>query len=527
MSTLARILRAATLAVPVLVLAVAPEAFSTSAVAGIKATLPDPTVEREFDEIIPRDTRRVVQGRILEMTDTEIKMEVVVAGIKATRTFKRSNIVSIVFGDAIKHGEDAMADSKMAKGGRSKSKSKDGKDMEETEKEIFDDTAKVYVVNLEGSFGRHISQTPLLEVFEDVDAMFDDLVWDDATNDYVVDPKVRRQHIVILAIDNHVDGDVHPDGVFRAEDMYPIIERNQQKGRRVVFWIHYATGGAVFLAFSTPEMYFTKDASMSFGRGNDLEDFSFGTEMVQEKQISLRLGHAVGAARVGRYDDAHLLIPAMARSRNWLSVRYEGGKPILSSDEPLEDSYADESKVMWSDGQYTWQVLTDNGMGEFEDDEERLEANDMLFLDSDLAYRLQISKGTADTLDDLLYELDVDDNHVLWEENEGQEAVDKWADGIERTLDLIGRERSRFGRVRGRIHRELADIQIQGDWKERNAARGKTINLYKQIMSQITRYEEAFDAKGAQRSEIRKIIDEVKLAQDRDPKPKAPSRRRR
>jgi len=520
MTHLARLTRFATLALPAAALALAPAALAPAVAQAADISMPDPSVERSADRIILRDTRKVVQGTILEVTDELIKMKVIVAGISATRSYKRANIISYEFGTPAMAG--AMPDTMMD------DKDLSSKDKDEQTK-VYDDTTKLYSVELKGNFGTHVSQTPIKEMFEDVDQTFDDLVWDDRTRTYVVDPKVRQQHIVVIKINNRADDEGSGDGVFRAEDMYPIIEQERiKKGRRVVFWVEYATGGAVFMALSSPEVYFTKNASMFFGERFDLEEYSFGDEMVQEKQISLRMGHMIGAARVGGYDDAHLIVPAMTRSRNWLSMRQEGGKTILTDKVPPDDSWLDpEDKNQWRYDGHVWAVLSDNGEGEFDDDESSIYINDMLFLDFNLASKLGISDGLAETIEDIAVHLGVEDNYVAWEETGGQDAIDDWSDGIERYLDRVSRDQTQFGRTRGTLWREMQKIEVAGDWKERSAARGKQIRLHKERITWFTRFSEAFDANGAQRSRIRQQIDQIKLQIADDPKPQPTRRSRR
>lgn len=502
--------RLALLAIPALALTLAP-APMTVGLAHAQASdikVPDPSVDRGMDRIILKDTSKVVEGRILEVTDARVHMEVIVAGISAERTFKRSNIVSIEFGTPVKEG--AKADS---------TKRMDAEKKDEAP-QVYDDTAKVYLMELEGFFGIHISETPLREAFEDVDETFDDLVWDSSARTEVVDPKVRDKHIVVIKLNNQSNDREIFESISRAESMYPILELERvRKGRRIVVWVEQARGGAIFLALSSPEIYFSSDATMFFGEDFDLQEFDTGDDMVDEKLISARLGHAIGAVNVGGYDDAALLVRAMVRSSNWLSVRYEGGEPILTDRAPPKGSFLTEEKEFWTDGEHEWEVLTDSGEGEFKDDEKQLFRNDLLGLDAGLAYKLGISKGRVDTIDDLLFELEIEDNSVVYDETEGQEVLDEWEEGIDWALDMISRETTQFGRPRGRLWREINDVKIEGEWKERNAARGKLISLHKQLISILTRYEEALDPGGAQRSQFRQIIDALKLAQQDDPKP--------
>ncbi|MFX8523840.1 hypothetical protein ABTM10_20375, partial [Acinetobacter baumannii] len=77
------------------------------------------------------------------------------------------------------------------------------------------------------------------------------------------------------------------------------FEETIRSGKRVVFWIKRAMVGAAFLPFVSKEIYFLPEGRM--GGIGTLQDFDLGDKRVNEKQISLRLGHAEGIAIQGGY----------------------------------------------------------------------------------------------------------------------------------------------------------------------------------------------------------------------------------
>lgn len=517
MTMLSRLTRTALIAIPAAALVLAPGAMSPAhASASPEVTMPDPTVERGLDTVVLRTTGKKVQGKILELTEDEVKMTVIVAGISASQTYKRSDVIAISFGEPL--AETGMTKKTADEAGAAKTKQR-------AQDKVFDDTTKFYLVDLEGEFGRHISETPIRDLFEDVDETFDDLVWDDRTRQYVVDPNVRDQHVVVLRIDNTSDAFDVFQTIIRAESIYPIVEHERvAKGRRVIVWAEDIRGGAIFLALSCPEIYFMRNATMAMGDALDLDEFDSGDDMVDEKLISARLGHAIGAVNVGGYEYADIITRALIRGKHWLSLRTEGGRAYLTDMEPPADSYVDEDKTVWQHDGYTWEVLTDSGEGTFDDDDEALFVNDLLIIDFGLASTLGISKGLAETVEDLAVRLGVEDNYTVLEEHGGRKAMEKWSDGIERALDLVGQDQNRFGRVRGSLIRELQGIEVKGEWDDRRKARGRQMSIYKQIISTLTQFEEALDPRGQQRSQLRMLIEQIRNDIENDPRPRPTGR---
>ncbi len=422
-------------------------AVSFTASSPARAETTDVTPELETHDVLVLRSGKIIEGTILEETDSEIRIEVAFrGGIKAPTTYQKSEVLEVKRNVARK---TASIKSKTRDVVKTPARGDDEVDMT---------GAAVYLAEFEGDFGRDITATPLQDVIDDA---------------LEHDPDVI---IIKLDCGTRVQGF---DGLFTAEDLGPIIEETLGEGHRVVFWIKRAQAGAAFLPFVSPEMYFTEEGVL--GGVGDLGDFDIGDDWVNEKQISLRLGHAEGFAIKGGYDP--VLIRALARMENWLFVKWEGGAPIYIEREPRP-----------SDGD-GWTLLTDDGAGDNED-EWTFEGNDVLNIDADMAERLRISKGTYDKLDDLVYNLNIGrDYHIV--DGRSERILEMWREGVDRAEDDFKR-----------IQVEIAELGNQGS----RQALGKRRTKLKQLRSLLTRYAEVFDPEGQIRAQIDVQLEDIRLA---------------
>lgn len=436
----------------------------------------------------------IIQGEIVEETETEVHIIVVINGIrlKSPTTYDKAEILDI------KHDHVAISP---------KAKRHTANRIEEQLASGDDDGAKLYVVELEGVFGQDVSVTPMREIFEDVDKVFGDIIEVDDPGGLetrtVVHEDFRDRHIVVLKMDTGGMAWQGFDSLWVAEDIGPVVEEQMvERGRRVVFWIENAVDGAAFFPWISPEIYFTREGWMGVRDPGDLEDFSSGDRMVDEKQISLRIGHAEGFAVKGGYDP--IFIKPMARRKYWLCVRWEGGNPIFIQEEPTPEQIA----------QYDWTILTDDGEGEYKDTK-ALVGNDRLFIEAEIAEKLKISKGTCDSVEDLAFELGVHRNWVEVDKDEmrGDDILADWRDDIAEAYRMVlpaPPER------RGKLWREFDRIEVQGDYNDRKRARGRQLRLLKQISAIVARYAEVIDPNEQFRAQLRVLIEEISQAQQRD-----------
>ena len=204
-----------------------------------------------------------------------------------------------------------------------------------------------------------------------------------------------------------------------------------------------------------------------------------GDEVVRDKQKSLREAYVKGMAIEGGHDPK--IVEAMIKKSYVLSYRIENGKPVyLVGEEP------------------GWILLTDDGQDERADTNSDLVrglGNDSLTLTSDLAYKLQISKGTADSLDDLLFQMGIEDRaHVLDDKDEDGETdaarreLDSWSTDIERAAQKLRRLQFDLGNVQERQMRNDPDGS-----KARNAARAQRTRIINEAIALLNKYGEVLD----------------------------------
>lgn len=460
-----------------------------------KAPAPDAKAAPAMLDQLILASGTTVMGTIVEETTEEVKMLVQLGTIKATKptTYKKADIVEIKRG--VKP-DDAPKAATTTSSSSSKSKTKKTKDkIDDLRAETGDESgALLYVAEMKGNFGQDVSETPLRELFEDVDRVFNDITTENGES--VVKSEFRTSHVVIFKLNNEESPGRGFDEIFRAEGLAPIVENQIKRGRRVVFWIENAINGAALFPWISPEMYFTTDGQMAFT--SDLEKFSIGDKMVDEKQISLRMGHAEGFAIKGGYDP--ILIKPMARSRYWLAVKFEGGKPVYLQKKPGPED---------GDG---WTILTDDGQGENKDKKAR-GANDLLSFDQEWAQKLGISKGTVDTIDDLAFALQFDRNYKVVE-SKADDIMGGWRDEVDKFQEMAGQGQG--GRRPGRLLMDYRSIQVEGNYDDRTKARGRQLQLLKQIRSLLIRYKEFADIDGEQVAQIDVRINQIQQEQGLD-----------
>lgn len=441
---------------------------------------------------------RVVKGEIIEETAQEVVILVRFGNLPPTRTtYLKSDLLEV------KHDVVPAAGAAVGSGvGGGADETDEGSDGDDPFADADAEAAKLYVVEWEGQFGSDISETPLTKMFEDVDRVFGDLVPSEFEHERVevVDPSKRDKHIVVIKLNSGTDPRFGFDGMWRAEELGRIIkEQIQVKGRRVVFWVDWAADGTVFLPWVSQEIYFTDDGVMLVT--SDLEDFDIGDQVVNEKQISLRLATAHGFAIDGGYgSEAAQIINAMARRSYWLAMRYRGGQPELMQRRPTEDEVLDG-----------WEVLSDDGQGDRGDGIEQVtpwnahKFNDRLVLDARLARLMNVSDGTADDIEELASRLGVSRNYVAVEDR-GDEFFEDWSAGLERGFE-------KYMEIQ---NEEFPRIQVAGDYADRSRARGRQINMMRQMRSLLTQYAEVLDPNGQQRSQLDIQIEVIKKQQQQD-----------
>lgn len=435
-----RVLAAAIAGVLAVAGAVGATGIGASVAAPVAVSAGDPP-----DQLVFKDGR-VIKGRVLEETETQVRFLVIVAGIEGEQTYNKADLLAIDRGpeDSGTKAATVNADN--------------GDDADRPEPAVDASAPAVYVVNIEGYFGRDITPTAVRQIAKDI-------------------VKHRPQY-VILAIDNawgtlggqEFGDDVNQfDQLWLTEDIEPILTKELPETLgykpQYVAWVKNAMGGAAFLPLNFKTIYFSSEGRIG-GIGRLEEIFgSTGDERVREKQFSLRLGHARGMALNGGYDAR--IIEAMARTEYVLSYRIDNGKPVLIEGEPNPDL----NEV----------ILTDDGQGENEDtiqERARGQGNDNLTITADIAKTIGISKGTVDDLDSLLFELEIDRNYRLIDARE-ERIREQWTRSVENAERQL-RD----------LRQEFDEIQVAGERRERQAARSRQIATLRKMISILERYKE-------------------------------------
>lgn len=466
-------------------------ATSTLAPIAPSARAEDSKAQAKADEALDRlvfVNGNEVECEIIEETPTQITVLVHFGrGMPPTKaTYDKSEIIEI------QHDVGAQASIEAASIGRIV-------DDEDATEEIDPEAAKIYLVEFEGLFGSDISETPMRDVFEDADCLFDDLITERVAgkNIKVVDPAFRDKNIIVIEMDCASDPRQGFDGLFRAEDLGPIIEEQiQVKHRRVVFWVKTANDGAAFLPWLSPDVYFHPDGEMRFTQ--DLEDFETGDKMVDEKLISARFGHAEGFAIDGGYANLAVLIKPMARSKYWLYYRLVGGEP------EFWNAHLDEERQK----EGGWILLSDSGKGEYEDKNKVRAENDRLVLTSDIAMKLGFSKDEVRDEEGLAYALGVHRNYTVLE-GRAERIFESWKESKEQAFDRINQSN-------GTLWQDFARIEVGGDYAERKRARGRQIRILQEIYSDVSRFAEVWDPSGQFRSQLSTQIATIKKSQQAD-----------
>jgi hypothetical protein len=406
------------------------------------------------DQLIFKDGR-IIQGKVIEETDTHVKFLVVVAGISGEQTYSKADILAIERTERAAEGEAPPATTTPRSGG--------GPDRpaEPVRTEASDDGApRVYVMELEGKFGRDIAPTPIREMVKDAG-------------------KHKPDYLIVVldnAWENQIGEDLPDfaaafDQLFLTEDIEPIFTKEIRDlwgyEPHIVVWVKNAMGGAAFLPLNFRNIYFAPRGKMG-GIGNLTEIFgSTGDEIVREKQFSLRMGHARGMAVRGGYDTR--IVEAMTRVDYVLSYRIENGLPVFEERMP---------KIELGE-----RLLTDDGDGDREDTIEQLarnQGNDTLTLTADVAADLGISKGTAEDLDSLLFELQIERRHQLVE------------GGAERITKQWGRSLESAERSLRDLWKAFNETEVTGDRRERTAARATKMRKLREIISLLKKYDEVY-----------------------------------
>ena len=450
--------------------------FGLISLIGVNSADAGDVKEAKTKDIIILHSGTIVEGEILEESAGEVRIMVVVAGIKAPTTYRMSEILEIQRDIPVVTGIPGAKDPVEKDSGDGWGQRDDDEDADAS----GDGIPKVYQFPLKGhivgEFGFMlnymlntnrrdiISYTPVEKTMNDA---------------LSYDPDV-----IIVEIDADAPSSIGWDGGMVAAPLMPIFEKViEDPDVRLVFWVKNANFGAAFLPFISPEMYFESRATL--GNIGMLDDFDTGDDLVNEKQISLRIGAAEGMAIKNGYDPA--IIRGMARQQNWLCYRFRHGKVEFLEHEPRE-----------IDGE-GWIILTDDGQGKYKDQME-IRGNDVLNLDAKTAEEIGVSKGTHDDIDDLVYALGIRGKYDLIE-GRGERNFQEWRDQVQIALDRYTD-----------LNRDIENINRDLPGGSATQKLGRERTLLGKIRSLLATYAEVLDPTEEQRAMIDIRFEEIREA---------------
>lgn len=401
----------------------------------------------------------VVKGTLISEDEGNIKVKVNIGGIEAETTYVKADILAI---------NRNLPEAK-ARAGASKPAA-ESKQPTITTRVADAGGTKVYMVELKGEFGRDVAYTPFKDVIKDVR---------EHKPDYFVlrfdlEPKSNGEEF----------SEVLPsrDGLFKegvAEQLFLLIynelvrDPNLEKKPQLVAWVNKSIGGSAYLPFICPNIVFTSEGKHG-GLGFLDRDFGWADEVVREKWRGARLAGYKGMLIEGGYDPR--LIEAMVRNDCVLSYKIEGGKVVFLDRMPQGPNEF---------------LLTDDGREDRADSMEdvaRYRGNDALMLTPELALRLGVSKGTADTMEDLLTTLGETGVYTVVD-GRGTAILERWSKEITDAEIAFRRLFRDYNRV---------EVKEPGTWREQNEAMGRQIQILQQVNSLLQRTRESINPREIQ-----------------------------
>jgi hypothetical protein len=458
-----------------------------------KGKAPEGQAEKQNSkDVLVLKNGKTLEGKIVSETDKAIVFASSIGGIAFQTEYAKSDIVEVRRGVKI---EGPGSDAAQPATAPAASTSSDEKKTETVAEDP--NQTKVYWVKLEGEFGGDISQKPIREALKDAKTQGAKVIVFELKADY--DPRYGKEFSDLQ------NGEW--DQFFRAEpitkvftDEVPIMFPSERP--KIVFWVKDAMAGAAMLPMVCPNIYFSSEGRIGGMGGLSLMLQGRGDFVVQEKQYSLRLGHAEGVAIAGGYDPR--LVRAMCRNEYVLSVRYRDGKPELFEGMP---NGPDE------------QLLTDSGEGAALDGIEARVAgtgNDVLTFTADIAKKLDVSKGTVDSQDELLSALGLARSAVVLEK-EPKRIMEGWSNNLDRSKRRLLKCIEEY--------LEIQQDRRQGaDYNTRTKARGKSRALLEEMKGLLDRWGEGITGQWLGQNRIPDaptiniILEQIKIEQMQDRK---------
>jgi len=406
------------------------------------------------DTLVLKDGKTLV-GTVVSETATTIRFRRVIAGIPLEEDYARTQVAELKKGTATPTTPATPAVAPAPNGIYREPTAPVILPRSEDAAATQDGKKRIYWIRLEGELGTDITQKPIRDAIKDARNLKADVIVMELDADWKRGDEEGGEPLPNDA--------ANFDEVFRAEDITPIftqeIRKEWETPPKVVFWVKQAMAGASLLPFVSPDIYFASDARLG-GIGNlSIMMDGVGDDVVREKQRSLRLGHVEGWAISGGHD--YRFIRAMARIEYVLSVKYENGQPVLIEDFP---SNAGE------------ELLTDDGeKGNADSLSARVSGtgNDVLTFNARTAKALGLSRGTADSKDELISALGLDRTGVVLK-GRSERIMEDWSEGIDTAKRRLKRLLEEYPRIAP---------EPPGEYSDRTKARGRRTRALDEIQT--------------------------------------------
>lgn len=277
--------------------------------AGVAGAYQQDDSRKLLDEITLADGRHFV-GDILSETDETITMEVILHGIKTTRTFQKSQVLETMRDSVALDTIQRASASSALKATTAISKL-----------DPNDHRRGVYVLPIRGLIGWDVYDRNIRKL------------WQEA-----VDAGAKTVVLEFDCFDGFYDLDEY-------RDLMKELKRDARENEiEIVVWIKQAKGVAVAFALMFENIYFKPDGVMGDGDQLDerLKDM-WKDPVVRAKMISAWTGICRGMAEQGGYDA--LLCEAMIRPEIVVSMQFEGAKGRFVRNLDENNTPVDESET--------------------------------------------------------------------------------------------------------------------------------------------------------------------------------------
>jgi hypothetical protein len=506
---------------------------ASPALAQAPASKPADMAAMQKKDLIIFKTGNKVEGVVLEETETTVKFLLIVGSMRSPTVYDKSDILEIKRDEFKTDASDSKSDPKKddAKGdSKVDSSSSDGEKsssagtydnpVDVEGKPIAPGTLKVYLCELGGEFGRDVSKSPVKAMMEDLIKAQPDIVIFRFNNTF----GAQGQQTVDF---DHQGAEsyttIQLERALQIDTLITPILRDDPrlvKKPKVVAWINKALGGAAFLPLVFHDIYFTSDGHQGGVGGLDLLFEGVGDEVVRQKQRSLRLAWVEGMANEGEFDKGASTLSAeelaqasrrkIAKAMCWgdyvLSYQIVGGQVKF-----LENQMPPNAE---------WFVLKDDGPinknhADTMQDMVRMKGNDYLTLDAKTAFDIGYSKGTADTVTDLMSQMGVQRGFAVMR-NHSPQIFRNWSKDVSKTENEVIK-----------LLRELKNVEVKppGQYEQRTEARGRKLRILEQLRSIIGQYKESLNPRKIRFSpeqgldQIDEVIDRIKTEQTLDRRP--------